>query len=193
MSGNRMKLKNGLFVGALLSVTFSGYGLEKNAIESTHTLTDQLDTWIHKLSDAKAPLNELLKELQGIISNLSSIVQTLPDTPPADALLKTILTDLQCGLCLTHKTFAEAKSLRDFNGPAASNSLKPMLEKTQKDLNILISHVEAHNDRYGVDIVSALKKYRATSFTKLYNYGTSLDNNALYNMLRNYFGLFSRK
>ena len=193
MSGNRMKLKNGLFIGALLSVTFSGYALEKDRIEATHVLTDKLDTWIHKLSDAKDPLEVLLKELQAIISNVHSLVQTLPDTPPADALLKTILTDLHCGLCLTHKTFAEAKSLRDFNGPAASGSLKPMLEKTQKDLNILISHVEAHNDLYEADVLSTLKKYRATSFSKLYNYGTSLDKNALYNIVSKFFSYFGRK
>lgn len=171
MAGNRMKLKNGLFVTMLLATPFFGYGLEKEQIETFSRLTEEFDTWGQKLLKPKNTTKAgLLGELQVILLKLESLVSSVPDTPPADSLIKTMITDLTDGLKNTHTTLSHVRSLTDLKKVAGSNcSLQPMLDKAQQDLCILIAHVEAHKELYGDDVLKALKKYESTTFRKFYN------------------------
>lgn len=171
MSGNRKKLKNGLFLGMLLSTTFFGYGLEKEQVEELGKLTGNTDAWTHKLCAGKDKLADLLRELLAIINAAQAQLQTIPDVPPADSLLKTMIKDLHDGLKATYTTFSKAKSLADLNkSGAASCSLEPIIKKAEKDLEILISHVKAHPDMYTPEALKALETYQGTVFKKFADY-----------------------
>lgn len=171
MLGNRKKQKNGLLVAMLLATPFFGYGLEKQQINTFDRLTKAFDEWGQKLCSASATKADLLAELQEILNKLEALVQTIPDTPPADCLIKTMIQDLIDGLNATHTTLSTVRSLLDLKKAAGGNaSLQPMLDKAKQDLAILIGHVEAHSDIYPADVLQALKKYQATTFTQFYNH-----------------------
>jgi hypothetical protein len=173
MSGNRKKQKNGLFVaGALLLTSLCSYGLEKQQIDTFENLTKDFDAWGQKLSNPTATKAALLSELRTIIDELSVLVSTIPDTPPADCLIKTMIQDIIDCLDAVHATLPKVKSLIDLKKAAGTDtcSLQPMLDKAKKDLAILIGHIEAHPDIYSAEVLQALKKYNATTFTKVYNY-----------------------
>lgn len=171
MSGNRMKLKKGLFLGMLLSTTFFGYGLEKEQVEALSKLTANTDAWTHRLCAGKDKLADLLRELLDIINTAHAQLQTIPDVPPADSLLKTMIKDLHDGLKATYTTFSKAKSLTDLNkSGSASCSLEPIIKKADKDLDILISHVKAHPDMYTPEALKALETYQKTTFKQFADY-----------------------
>lgn len=176
MAGNRMKLKNGLFVTMLLATPFFGYGFEEPQLDVSYvttlrTLTKNTDAWTHKLCNGQNKLTDLLSELSVIITTAHSQLQEIPDVPAAASLLKTMIKDLHDGLTVTHATFSKAKSLADLNKSGATScSLQPMLEKAKKDLDILISHVKAHPDMYSKEVLESLEDYQKTTFTQFYNY-----------------------
>ena len=173
MSGNRMKLKNELLLGALLSVTFVGYGLEKKDVDTVTQITQKLAPWAREFKDPKTPktLPVLLSEFdRDILNPLEEVILTLPDVPPADALLKTMLCVLATSLRTMHEKMSKAKTLAELKNTAGDAcSFKTILDKAVQNLDVLIGHVDANPDDYAPDAIIALKEYRKTTFQKFYD------------------------
>lgn len=173
MSGNRKKQKNGLFVaGAVLLTSLCSYGLEKSQFDLfTDDIWNDVVEFGHNLdSSTHKDKAALITSLNAAVGKIDGLIPTIPNTPPADPLFKTILQDLHDGLEATHATLSTAQSITEIRSSgAASCSIQNMLEKTKNDLDVLINHVKAHPDLYSQELSEALVQFRKTKFQKSYD------------------------
>jgi hypothetical protein len=184
MSGNRISLKNGLFVaGALLLTSLCSYGLNESQVAQVKDITQETYEFMQdmqRLKDDNAFFKNTKKDpffgrLATIIADSKAVLATIPDIPKADKLLKGMLNDMIVGLERTHgalttnSNFVKLKQWLLAQIWGGDCSLKPMLDKTARDLNELIEHVQNNPDEYTGDVVTALKTYKATTFKKFYD------------------------
>ncbi len=176
MAGNRMKLKNGLFVTMLLATPFFGYGLEKKHVQGLDTITAQADSWaqiLKNLKNMRGSINKaaLLAKLELIIQDSDNVLSSIPDVPEADKLLKGMITDIKVGLENTLKGLKTNVNIVKLKQMFGGNncSFKDMLDKTEKDLNGLMQRIANHPDEYTQEALAALKEYKATTFKAFYD------------------------
>src|SRR5436309_3468974 len=102
MSGNRISLKNGLFVGAMLATAFYSYAepcVQLSSVEEVENKMKRAQEWADILANLKARWKATTKAgslgtLQKLISDTKALEASIPDIPKANRILKNMLKDL---------------------------------------------------------------------------------------------------
>lgn len=170
MSGNRMKLKNGLFSIVLLTSSFL-FGLESAHIEKLNELTVAVNNWADRTFNKKSNPKTYLSELQNdILQPLLTLESNIPLVPTTSEKLKKMVKDLTESLKVMHTTLTGVTNFTTLKAQLGSSSLlKELLEKANSDLDDLISHASKHPEDCSPEILAALKTYKNTTFQKCFN------------------------
>jgi hypothetical protein len=168
--GNRI-IKLGLVI-SVLGISYTAQAITLEYIATMDELTKTTHDWARHLFDTRAmtPLSMLLYELETkIITPLQAFEKSIPDVPPANALLKTTVHDLSNSLTLTKNILLQSKSIRELQKQKNECNIQKCLEQARKNLDILINHIAEHPDMYSTEVLVALRDYRNKTLEAIYN------------------------
>jgi hypothetical protein len=169
MSGNRMKLKNGLFSILLLCTAYLS-ALDESHVHELKKFTQAVNAYADRTYNKKSNAQTYISELQGLIQQGAALECSIPLVPTTSAKLKKMVGDLKKSLDAMYQILSVAtdrKKLREQVG--SSSLLKELLERAQKDLDDLINHASKNPQDCSPEVLAALKQYKNTTFKQCFD------------------------
>ena len=169
MSGNRMKLKKGLFSIILLTSSLL-FGLDESHMNRLTLVTKNINTWATETFSKKSNPTTYMSEFHDIIIEATALENSIPLVPTTSEKLKCMVGDLRKSLEAMHEMLSVTTTFAALKAQLGSSSLlAELLEKADQDLNELIQHASKHPEDCSPKILAELKKYKNSTFKQCYD------------------------
>jgi uncharacterized coiled-coil DUF342 family protein len=169
MSGNRMKLKNGLFSILLLCTSYI-CALDESHVNELREFTKEVNAYADRTFNKKTNPKTYVNELSVIIARGAALENSIPLVPTTSEKLKVMVGDLRKSLEAMRQTLSTSTDIASLRSQLGSSSLlKELLEKAQQDLDALIEHANKHPEDCSAEVLKALKEYKNSTFKECFD------------------------